>query len=114
MNIYVDIDNTICYTNELGGPDKYERSVPIEGRIAFVNNLYDSGNHITYWTARGSRSGNDYRDITERQLREWGCKYHELIMGTKPAFDLLIDDRALNPNAIQYHHDGKFSIGNTD
>ena len=32
-------------------------------------------------------------ELTDKQLKEWGCKYHELIMG-KPHADYFIDDKA--------------------
>ena len=34
--------------------------------------------------------------LTEKQLKAWGCKYHELKMN-KPAYDLWIDDKSENP-----------------
>jgi len=89
MNIYVDIDNTICQT--LGSD--YENSTPIYINIEKINNLYESGHQITYYTARGSISKIDWYDMTKGQLSLWGCKYHNLSVGEKPAFDLLIDDR---------------------
>lgn len=98
MNIYVDIDNTICSTGE--GPNKYARSVPIVDNINYMNSLYDEGNTITYWTARGGASGIDHTDLTTKQLKEWGCKYHKLIMG-KPSYDLLIDDKTMHPDSIK-------------
>jgi len=97
-NIYVDIDNTICTTNP-GLLDKYLKSTPIPSKIAYINSLYDNGNTITYWTARGGSSGVDYTELTTRQLTEWGCKYHRLIMG-KPSYDLLIDDKTMHPDSI--------------
>ena len=36
-------------------------------------------------------------ESTHKQLRNWGVKFHELIMG-KPSFDILIDDKAINYN----------------
>ena len=33
--------------------------------------------------------------LTEKQLNDWGGKYHELIMG-KPHADYFIDDKGLN------------------
>ena len=36
---------------------------------------------------------NKYRDLTRKQLDEWGCKFHSLELGNKPNFDLLIDDK---------------------
>ncbi len=58
--------------------------------------LYNSGDHIVIWTARGAESGIDYRTLTEKQLREWGVQYHELRMD-KPAFDMLIEDKSVQP-----------------
>ena len=31
--------------------------------------------------------------VTENQLKQWGCKFHRLIVGVKPAYDLLICDK---------------------
>ena len=57
MKIYAfDIDGTIC-TNTYG---EYEKASPILQRIAFINDLYDSGNKIKLFTARGSTSGIDW------------------------------------------------------
>ena len=43
-------------------------------------------------------SKKDYTEYTWNQLKEWGCKFHDLITGTsenpKPHFDLVIDDKA--------------------
>jgi mannose-6-phosphate isomerase-like protein (cupin superfamily) len=93
MRIFLDIDNTICKTGE--GEDKYYKSIPIKERIDKANKLYDEGHNLTYWTARGGNSGIDWKELTIKQLNEWECKYHELIMG-KPAFDLFIDDKCCN------------------
>ncbi len=88
----VDIDETICfYTKER----RYDLSEPNKTNIDKINNLYNEGWRIIYWTGRGSVSGNDYRVHTEKQLKDWGCKYHELKMGDeKPFFDLVVDDKA--------------------
>lgn len=90
--IYVDIDGTICTTP---GDNNYAKSVPIRRNIAKINNLYDRGHKIVYWTARGMRSGVDYTKLTTEQLKNWGCKYSELIMNEKPAYDLLICDKTV-------------------
>jgi CMP-N,N'-diacetyllegionaminic acid synthase len=91
MVIYVDIDNTITETI---GTD-YNNARPIFEKIEIINNLFDAGHHIVYWTARGSLSKVDYTDLTSKQLKEWGAKHHELLLG-KPAYDLFIDDKNLN------------------
>jgi quercetin dioxygenase-like cupin family protein len=91
MNLYVDIDNTICDTPDIPG-NRYEHAIPLKERIEHLNSLYDQGYHITYWTARGAASKINYEDLTRRQLEEWGCKYHELKCD-KPSYDLYIDDK---------------------
>jgi hypothetical protein len=77
MIIYVDIDNTICQTE---GSD-YINSKPIKKYIGKINNLY------------GGNSGKDWSELTNKQLTEWGCLYHEVIMNNKPSYDLLICDK---------------------
>lgn len=90
MNIYVDIDETICTSN-----GDYENAKPMYDRISKINKLYDEGNTITYWTARGSMTGINWYALTVHQLHEWGCKCHELRLG-KPTYDLFIDDKVIN------------------
>lgn len=103
MSVYcVDIDETICKKSEGGD---YELSVPIVSRILQINKLYDEGHIIKYFTARGMGRYNDdaqlakarFCEITELQLKLWGCKYHYLILG-KPSADYYIDDKAIRDN----------------
>lgn len=91
LHYVIDIDGTIC-TNTNGD---YVNSVPFVDRINSINRLYDQGHKITYWTARGANSGIDWSELTEQQLDQWGCKYHDLRM-KKPAYDVWIDDKAHN------------------
>ena len=91
MDIFVDVDNTVCYTE---GTD-YPNARPNYKNIDRFNKLYEEGNRIVYWTARGMKSGINWRELTERQFLEWGIKYHELRLD-KPAFDLFIDDKVIN------------------
>ena len=98
--IYVDIDGTISHNPELPGfGDRhadYEKAAPLGNRIALINKLYDEGHEIHYWTARGTVSKKDYRELTEKQLNDWGAKYHELHVGNKPHFDMYICDKSWN------------------
>jgi hypothetical protein len=91
--IYVDIDETICLTPD--NPRDYSSSQPILDNIEKINKLYDEGNTIVYWTARGSRTQKDWFDFTKRQLESWNVKFHEL-RTDKPFYDLFIDDKTLN------------------
>ena len=87
MKYVIDIDGTIC--KEVGEVIGRE---PYMDRIEKINKLYDEGHTIVYWTARGTGSGIDWREVTEKQFEEWGVKYHELRFG-KPIYDLFIDDK---------------------
>lgn len=92
MIYIIDIDGTICETTN----SDYNNSRPIKERISRVNDLYTDGNTIIYWTARGMTSGRDkkeLRELTEKQLIEWGCLYNELRM-QKPHYDVWVDDKA--------------------
>ena len=93
MNIYVDIDETICYYD---GDREYHLALPIISNINKINRLYNQGNQITYYTARGSLHRDrldEYIMLTQKQLKDWNCKYHKLSVGEKPAYDLLICDK---------------------
>ena len=92
----VDIDETICFYENVR---KYNLAKPNYGNIQKINNLYNKGWKIIYWTGRGAVSGINYTEYTYQQLHDWGCLFHELITGTtlnnaKPHFDLLIDDKS--------------------
>ena len=89
MLIYVDIDGTICNSE-----DGYAKATPILENITKINVLYDKMNTIVYWTGRGATTGIDWTKLTRKQLYDWGCKYHNLIMNQKPAYDMLIDNKA--------------------
>jgi len=89
-----DIDNTICATE---GND-YENAQPDYDRIKRLNKYYDSGWHVIMWTGRGNLSGIDWSELTKKQLKEWGVKYHEL--QKKPDWDLLFDDKAENARVL--------------
>ena len=91
MIIFVDIDETICFYD--GGERKYENAIPNMNNIKKINKLYDKGNHIKYYTGRGSLTKINHYDLTKKQLKDWGCKYHELSTGEKPHYDLLICDK---------------------
>lgn len=94
MIIYVDIDETIC---RYDGPRHYPHALPIKEHIAKVNELYNEGHTIVYWTARGSKTKIDWTELTKKQLAEWGAKHHDLMLG-KPHYDLYIDDKSINTN----------------
>ncbi len=91
LKIYVfDIDGTIC-SNTFG---EYAKAEPIRKRINLINKLFDQGNIIKLFTARGSTTKIDWKELTKEQMTKWGVKYHELILG-KPEGDFYIDDKGV-------------------
>jgi CMP-N,N'-diacetyllegionaminic acid synthase len=100
-----DLDGTLCSQidpenyGEGADPSKiYELAVPFENRIKIVNSLYDEGNIVLIDTARGSKLGNKkhWSDVTKKQLKLWGVKYHKLRVGKKLVADVYIDDRGIH------------------
>lgn len=91
MKYFIDLDNTLCISKN----SDYENSVPIKERIRYINELKKQGHEITIWTARGSNSGIDHRELTEKQLNDWNICYDNLLMG-KPNYDVYIDDKSFN------------------
>ena len=87
----IDIDGVLC-TNTEG---EYEDAKPYPEVIEKVNKLYDEGHRIILYTARGSTTGIDWRQVTEKQMRKWGVRYHELVLG-KPTAHVYVDDKCVN------------------
>ena len=94
--IYVDIDETICSTPS---SRSYEEASQILNNIKKINDLYDQGNTIVYWTSRGSRKQIDWFELTKKQLDSWGAKYHEL-RTDKPYYDIFIDEKTMRIEEI--------------
>ena len=107
MKKYIfDLDNTLCFTN---GND-YNSCLPNIEMIKKVNHLFESGNHIIIYTARGMSTFKGdanaailkFYDLTKNQIDVWGLKYHELKLG-KPSYDFFIDDKNLTIEEFKKH-----------
>ena len=93
MKVYCfDIDNTVCSAVE---NSNYHLAKPFPHAVRIVNQLFDQGNKILFYTARGVNSKVDHTQLTKKQLKDWGFKFHELVMHRKPHADFFIDDKAL-------------------
>jgi CMP-N,N'-diacetyllegionaminic acid synthase len=88
----IDIDGVIA---TITPENNYNLAQPLRENISKINALYDAGNKIVLFTARGTLTGLDWREVTEKQMRDWGVKHHNLRFG-KPAADFYIDDRMLS------------------
>ncbi len=87
--IYVDIDQTLFCTRI----PTYETTYVNKRMIDIVNELYKH-NFIILWTSRGTVTQIDWREHTEKQLANYGVKYHELRL-KKPMYDFWVDDKAV-------------------
>lgn len=94
MRVSVDMDGTLCH---LPVPGRYDLAEPDVATIQRVRAWKEAGHRVIIDTARGSETGADWRDLTERQLEAWGVPYDELYVGEKRVADVYVDDRALNP-----------------
>lgn len=90
MTYVFDMDGTLCHT--VG--ENYAGAVPRKRVIARLNRLHARGVRIVIDTARGSGSGIDWTELTERQLQQWGVRYDALRCGVKIPADKYVDDRS--------------------
>lgn len=108
--IAFDLDDVICYRSkdyEHLGPNKYDYCEPDNYVIEMINSLYEDGNKIVIYTARGMsqfkgdvvRIYSELYSKTIQQLNDWGLKYDQLVMG-KIHYDLLIDDKCMNSKKV--------------
>lgn len=86
MKIAFDIDGTVMTQ---GSPEKdYRDSEPMPEMVEYVNELYENGHEIYFFTARHFK----HFVYTNQSLLNAGFKFHGLVMN-KISCDLYIDDR---------------------
>jgi hypothetical protein len=90
LTVCVDIDGILA---EKTIHNDYTAAKPIASNIEVINYLFDRGCTIIIFTARGSKTGTDWRKVTQEQLAAWGVRHSVLQFG-KPAADYYIDDRS--------------------
>lgn len=94
-----DLDGVICKTEK----NFYVKSKPIKSSIDKINKLYEDGNYILIYTARFMSRSKDNPKVAKKkgylltlnQLKKWGVKFNELMMG-KPSYDIIVDDKSFN------------------
>lgn len=92
-----DIDGVIFKSQS--GTD-YTEVEPIQGAIDIINQLKRNGARIILFTARGTKTGIDWKYITSLQLLKYEVKYDELIFG-KPYYDYIIDDKMITVEQLE-------------
>lgn len=76
-NFLVDIDGTVGEDIPNEEPERMEDAAVYPDALKKVNQWYDEGHIITFFTSRTE----DHRAVTERWLKKCGFKYHGLLMG---------------------------------
>ena len=76
MNYLIDIDGTITDDIPNEEPERMLTCAPYPDALEILNNWYDQGHIITFFTSRTE----EHRANTERWLNEHGFKYHGLLM----------------------------------
>lgn len=108
MRICIDLDNTICNTDEeLPLSVRYER-VTVKHHMIKIINDWSKRHTIIIDTARGSSATGltkyyklwKLKKLTRNQLKSWGIQYHMLRVGQKTFADLYIDDKSIHPNVF--------------
>ena len=73
----IDIAGCICEHIDNENPEKMKHARPYPDSIAKINEWYEQGHHICFFTARTE----EHREQTVEWLRDHGVKYHQLILG---------------------------------
>ena len=76
-NFLVDIDGTVGDDIPNEEPERMEDAAIYPDALEKVNQWYDEGHVITFFTSRTE----SHRAVTERWLKKNGFKYHGLLMG---------------------------------
>jgi len=75
-NYLIDIDGTITDDVPNEEPERMVSCLPYEGSIDMINEWYDNGHIITFFTSRSE----EHREVTEEWFKKHGYKYHNLLM----------------------------------
>lgn len=91
MKIAFDIDGTVMTQ---GSPEKdYRDAIAIPEMVQYVNQLYNSGHEIYFFTARHFK----HFKYTQESLIKAGFKFDGLVMN-KISCDLYVDDKGFRMN----------------
>lgn len=88
--ILVNLDGIIVFDSSRHFEPKWGATEALGRNVRVLNQLYDTGRvHIVVTTSRGE----DFRSLTEEQLRKHGLRYHSILMGLPHASrQVLIND----------------------
>jgi hypothetical protein len=76
-NFMIDIDGTICDDIPNEEPERMGTCLPYVDALKMLNQWYDEGHIITFFTSRTE----EHRTVTESWLEKHGFKYHGILFG---------------------------------
>lgn len=76
-NYLIDIDGTITDDIPNEEPERMETCAPYPDALEILNNWYDEGHIITFFTSRTL----EHKVVTEKWLDKHGFKYHGVLYG---------------------------------
>lgn len=76
-NFLIDIDGTVCDDIPNEEPERMATAQIYDGALETINNWFDEGHIITFFTSRTE----EHRTVTEEWLKRHGFKYHGMLMG---------------------------------
>lgn len=76
-NYLIDIDGTICDDIPNEEPERMLTAAVYPDALKTLNKWYDEGHIIFFFTSRTEA----HREYTERWLKQYGFKYHGMVMG---------------------------------
>ena len=74
-NFLIDIDGTICEDVPNEEPERMEDAELYEGVVEVINEWYEEGHIITFFTSRTD----EHAEVTERWLNKHGFQYHGVL-----------------------------------
>lgn len=92
VEICCDIDGVLFSRTS---NNQYDYAVPNIGIINLLVLLKNKGCKLVLHTARGSKTGKDWEEVTKKQLEKYKIPFDELKFG-KPGSDFYIDDKSIN------------------
>lgn len=97
-NYLIDIDGTVCEDIPNEEPERMGTALEIPGAKKWINDFYDEGHIITFFTSRLP----EHKDKTEKWLNDHGFKYHGVIYGKPRGGNYhWIDDRVVRATRFQ-------------
>ncbi len=101
-NFIIDVDGVICEDIPNEEPERMITAKVNQSAKQKINELFEQGNIITFFTARTEK----HREVTEKWMKEQNIKYHKIIFGKPRGGNYhYIDDRTVKATRFK----GKFA-----